>query len=266
MVVAVCNDGGVYAFSDSGDGLWAALPAGREFQGIGAYAGLSDLLPYWLDGREEFRLDAQTGTRVAGPAPGLWRGRGGVRTGVLAMAGPNRGIVDRCGHSVHPVVGAAPNSEPTIVGNPDETIVVGAPLPDNTGVLTTLHGPDGALRAGPKKTGAVVAAGADGTFITVSCLNRATPRPKTPVEVIGLDGDLQVRWRVPLEPPPGTPIGFGHQCPGLGVVLDPDGMLYLAQASAGGVLLHAVQTDSPGLAETSWPVLFGDNEASNWWD
>jgi hypothetical protein len=42
--------------------------------------------------------------------------------------------------------------------------------------------------------------------------------------------------------------------------------MYLVQAGNSGVILHAVQTDSPGLAETTWPVIFGDNEGSNWWD
>jgi hypothetical protein len=50
-------------------------------------------------------------------------------------------------------------------------------------------------------------------------------------------------------------------------VLDDDGVLYLARALSGGdenVETLAIQTQSPGLAESSWPSLRHDNRGTMW--
>jgi hypothetical protein len=78
-------------------------------------------------------------------------------------------------------------------------------------------------------------------------------------ELIAYTSDLEEMWRLNLGKPDNCPIGNG--------VLDEDGVLYLARALSGGdenVEILAIQTQSPGLAESSWPSLRHDNRGTMW--
>jgi hypothetical protein len=262
--LAFCNDGGVYSLNRTGGVDWGVSPVGKNFASFMSDTIIGDYVPLYVNARE-LRLDAQTGEDLGGQPSLFWRGVGGTTTGILS-ATPSAQVLDRCGKTKFELEGAPAQSYPRIVGVPDEAILTMAlGTSDSTGRLT-LFSKDGALLAGPSPWGAPVAAGADGTFYVLSCINRRSEPSAQPRELIALDGNLELRWKVALPEPAGTVVGLGHQCPASGVVLSDDGIMYLVQAGDSGVILHAVQTDSPGLAETTWPVVFGDNEGSNWWD
>jgi hypothetical protein len=70
--------------------------------------------------------------------------------------------------------------------------------------------------------------------------------------------DLKELWRLDLG---------GSECAGVTgkVVLDDDGVMYLTRVADGGVVeALALQTASPGLAESSWPSLRHDNRGTAW--
>jgi outer membrane protein assembly factor BamB len=115
---------------------------------------------------------------------------------------------------------------------------------------------DGTVVQGPvARQGEPFLAGADGTIYTVNC---AFSSPKAN-ELIAYTTDLQELWRLDLGASKACPVGNG--------VLDDDGVLYLVRSVGGGVNkaeIVAIQTQSPGLAESSWPSLRHDNRGTMW--
>jgi hypothetical protein len=117
------------------------------------------------------------------------------------------------------------------------------------------YGADGTVLQGPVAgQGEPFVAGADGTIYTVNC---ASSSPKAN-ELIAYTVDLQELWRLDL--------GVSNPCPAGNGVLDDDGVLYLVRGISGtnGAEVVAIQTQSPGLAESSWPSLRHDNRGTMW--
>jgi outer membrane protein assembly factor BamB len=114
---------------------------------------------------------------------------------------------------------------------------------------------DGKVVQGPiAGQGEPYLAGADGTIYTVNC---ASSSPKAN-ELIAYSTDLREIWRLDL--------GVSNNCPAGNGVLDDDGVLYLVRGhkEEWAVEILAIQTQSPGLAESSWPSLRHDNRGTMW--
>ena len=111
--------------------------------------------------------------------------------------------------------------------------------------------------AGPAAgEGRPVAAGADGTIYTFRC----DSSPPAVNRVLAYSADLQELWRLDLG---------GSSCLQItgNVVLDDDGVMYMMRAApdvAGGTQVLAIQTASPGLADSSWPSWRHDNRGTAW--
>jgi hypothetical protein len=114
----------------------------------------------------------------------------------------------------------------------------------------------GGIVAGPSPAeGQPLAAGADGTIYMVSCQG-GTPSLNL---ILAYSSDLRELWRFDLG---------GDFCMGMtgNVVLDDDGVMYLMRSSPNisGTQLMAIQTGSPGLADSSWPSWRHDNRGTAW--
>jgi len=109
---------------------------------------------------------------------------------------------------------------------------------------------------GPKPAeGLPVAAGADGTIFSFKCPDPLmAPTSSDAAELVAYDGaTLAVSWK----------LSIGGACPQGNVALDERGVLYLSHIDAnGGSEVVAVQTRSPGLADSSWPSWRRDNSGS----
>ena len=115
--------------------------------------------------------------------------------------------------------------------------------------------------AGPIGAGSPVAAGADGTYYAVTCINTPITDQAQAPDLVAYDGKLQEKWRIALPVP--VFAGKWYKCPVPGVVLEENGIMYLA-VEADGTYLIAVQTNSPGPADSTWPLRFRDNHGSSW--
>ena len=107
--------------------------------------------------------------------------------------------------------------------------------------------------------GRPLVAGADGTIYTVGC--QASQQVGTPATnwILAYSSDLAELWRFDLG---------GGSCLGMtgSVVLDEDGVMYLMRSSpnTSGTQVMAIQTRSPGLADSSWPSWRHDNRGTAW--
>jgi len=113
----------------------------------------------------------------------------------------------------------------------------------------------GRVASASSAKGIVAAVGADGTIYTVAC--EAGP-PKNVARAYS--PDLAEYWTFDL--------GGDRFCLGItgNVVLDEDGVMYLMRNSPNitGTQIVAIQTRSPGLADSSWPSWRHDNRGTAW--
>ena len=129
----------------------------------------------------------------------------------------------------------------------------GNPLSPN---MMTLYDADGAVVGQPRAVeGRPLAAGADGTIYTVRCEGGTPPLNR----IVAYASDLLRLWSFDLG---------GDFCMGMNgnVVLDNDGVMYLKRSSpnTSGTQVMAIQTRSPGLADSSWPSWRHDNRGTAW--
>jgi hypothetical protein len=153
----------------------------------------------------------------------------------------------------------APNTSGVIAGG--ERLVVttyqtdeqGNPLSPN---MMTLYDAEGTVVGGPMPVeGRPLAAGADGTIYTVRCESGTPPVNR----IVAYTSDLLPLWSFDLG---------GDYCLGMNgnVVLDDDGVMYLKRTAPNlaGTQVMAIQTRSPGLADSSWPSWRHDNRGTAW--
>lgn len=124
----------------------------------------------------------------------------------------------------------------------------------NTGRLS-LYDPTGNRARGPTAgKGQPIAVGADGVLYTLSCYGT------NPLEnrLYAYDSSLKELWHLDLGKPQWCPKGYG--------VLDADGVLYLpiSNETVGGDDVMAIQTGSPGLATSAWPMTRHDPRGTMW--
>jgi outer membrane protein assembly factor BamB len=119
----------------------------------------------------------------------------------------------------------------------------------------SLYTVDGRAKIGPLlRDGLPFLAGADGTIYTVHCQYLPPGTPAGTNQLVAYGADLSELWRLDL----------GGGCPSGNGILDADGVLYLARGDESGQNLLAIQTRSPGLADSSWPSLRHDNRGTAW--
>ncbi|MBN2574428.1 MAG: PQQ-binding-like beta-propeller repeat protein [Deltaproteobacteria bacterium] len=129
----------------------------------------------------------------------------------------------------------------------------GNPLSPN---MMTLYDAEGTVVGGPMPVeGRPLAAGADGTIYTVRCEGGTPPINR----IVAYTSDLLPLWSFDLG---------GDFCLGMNgnVVLDDDGVMYLKRTSPNlsSTQVMAIQTRSPGLADSSWPSWRHDNRGTAW--
>jgi outer membrane protein assembly factor BamB len=106
--------------------------------------------------------------------------------------------------------------------------------------------PAGEILAAITTSGFLMALGADGTAYLQDC-------SADPVQIIALDEGLRELWRLPVE-------GMCAE----DAVLGEGGLLYLVNYLYPNQRLVAVQTTSPGLAPTGWPMFWHDARSTRW--
>jgi outer membrane protein assembly factor BamB len=122
--------------------------------------------------------------------------------------------------------------------------------------MMTLYDADGGTIGQPTEVeGIPLVAGADGTIYTVRCEGGTPPINR----IVANTSDLLPLWRFDLG---------GDFCLGVNgnVVLDDDGVMYLKRTAPNlsGTQVMAIQTRSPGLADSSWPSWRHDNRGTAW--
>jgi outer membrane protein assembly factor BamB len=117
------------------------------------------------------------------------------------------------------------------------------------------YDPDGNAVVGPKPgNGFPIAVGADGTLYTVSCKYTNPPENR----LYAYSPTLDELWRLNLGKNSWCPMGNG--------VLDSDGVLYFVIPDENKPVTDviAIQTKSPGLAPSAWPMIRHDNRGTMW--
>lgn len=108
--------------------------------------------------------------------------------------------------------------------------------------------------------GAAFAQGADGSIYATTFPDDNSGEES---DLVAFDEDMNEKWRAHLA---GVfKVLGGH----LSLILDENGVIYVPMANKdpsfyGLGVLVAVQTESPGLADTSWPTVYHDVGASSW--
>ncbi len=121
-----------------------------------------------------------------------------------------------------------------------------------------LWAPDGQKILGPKPgNGRTLAVGADGTIYTTACIDLRRAPEYYAASISAFGPDLESLWR----------LGLGNLCTVGSAALDEGGVLYVVRKLSGipeTVELTAIQTASPGLADSSWPSWRHDNQGTSW--
>lgn len=194
------------------------------------------------------------GQRVAG-FPGIWELGWDFGIGIGSLV-----CFDTCGSQKWSTwVDSSWNEDSGIIAAGEHLVAVKWKANSNGDRLTpdsmSLYDVYGNVVGGPVEgAGKPFVAGADGAIYTVNCEQSSSKAN----QVVAYSADLTEMWRID--------IGLVDNCPVGNGVLDRDGVLYLTHAmgTGQGVEVVAVQTQSPGLAESSWPSLRHDNRGSSW--
>jgi hypothetical protein len=122
----------------------------------------------------------------------------------------------------------------------------GEPSPSIIGVS-----PDGHIVSGPVPSSQLAwLVGADGTLYVVDIRSStATSR------LVALSPSLETLWTLEID---------GSFNAGAHAIMSDDGILYAQVSQNQGNTVVAIQTTSPGPAESSWPMLRHDSRSSNW--
>jgi outer membrane protein assembly factor BamB len=268
MLLAVCNDGGMYGVNVAARSvMWQAAVYS---------AGVFDIYPAPSVGEEALFAPAFREPRGLWIVDPLTGNRSGFvdtqRADIFALS--SRGflagsakdplaLLDNCGRVRWSVSAVEPIRIPLIIGLPDERVFV-SEIIEGQSRLSVVALEDGKRLGGPVGSGTPIAAGADGTFYAVTCDNGNAFPEETAVapDLVAYTGTLEEKWRVPLVVP--THRGF-YGCPRAAVALAADGVMYMA-VETDATYIVAVQTRSPGIASTPWPLRFRAHSGSRWLD
>ena len=183
----------------------------------------------------------------------------GTRLGIVTQRMEDRGgsypwmhisVLDQCAKERWHLPAERPQW-PVLIGPGDRLFVVERDDYPDSPTSVSVYGPDGDRVAGPTEMAIPWAIGADGAIYAVAC---DSPGLEGPSRLYAYDPDLQERWMVPL----------GDACPMAGPVIDDQGRLFFTWSYERVTEVVAVQTQSPGLAPTSWPTRRADDRGTGW--
>jgi outer membrane protein assembly factor BamB len=258
------SDGAVYALStvDGSRRFRIELTPGEGTPVIGGGAGGALLVLSRAAEPKAQLFDARTGTRLA-----RWPSTDGERFGL--MFGASLGIVtqrmadhggpypwmdiavlDHCSKERFSLPATRPQW-PSLIGFDDALYVVSRDDVERSATSVSVYAASGQLAQGPSPVAPPWALGADGTLYGLEC---DTPGHDGPSRLIAYDPALAELWRVEL----------GASCPAAGPVIDAEGHLYFTWYIEGATEVVSVQTQSPGLAPTAWPVRRRDARGTAW--
>jgi hypothetical protein len=258
------NDGAVYGI-DTADGsrrLRFEVTPGEGTPQVAAGVGGALLVLSRADEPKAQLWDAQQGVQLA-----RWPTPDGERFGL--MFGPTLGIVtqrmadhggpypwmdiavlDPCSTEKWSVP-AARAQWPSLIGFDDRLYVTERDDVEGSPTFVSIYGSDGVRLLGPAPAAPPWALGADGTLYGLQCESSGHDGPS---RLIAYDPQLTELWRVEL----------GASCPHAGPAMDAQGRLFFAWYIGGATEVVGVQTTSPGLAPTAWPVRRRDNRGTAW--
>jgi hypothetical protein len=267
VVYAVASDQRLYALrTKDGSTIWSKATS-PNLHGSFVTSGAGNGLFLQTSGKGTDVLDTRDGSLLGS----LRTVTGGVTYGLIGsiMSGWDFGIAqsandvyDACGNlRWSKWADYSPNTSGVMTVG--EYLVVTSYHSDDKGIpvspnMMTLYDASGAVIGQPAPAeGRPLAAGADGTIYTVACAASGPPTDR----ILAYSPDLSPLWQLDLN-------GGKGFCQGMtgNVVLDDDGVMYLMRASpnTSGTQVIAIQTRSPGLADSSWPSWRHDNRGTAW--
>jgi outer membrane protein assembly factor BamB len=267
ILYGASNDGQLRAFSTKDGGvLWRAKPALVDYSKpyfLAVQGGAGSVVFVGVGGEGTAVFDSRTGVEL-----GRMRLDDGTDHGALGFALGFTGTVfdgkvffDNCGHErwrspflhddSHVFWGG-------ILSLPEIYPAFTPALDSNSYAIPgteemAYYDPDGNTVVGPKPgKGFPVAVGADGTVYTVNC------RYANENRLYAYSPTLDELWRLNLGKNSWCPMGNG--------VLDSDGVLYFVIPDENKPVTDviAIQTKSPGLAPSAWPMIRHDNRGTMW--
>jgi outer membrane protein assembly factor BamB len=159
--------------------------------------------------------------------------------------------LDACGRTRFHLAATRPQW-PVLVGADESLYVVERDDTPGSDTFVSVYDVAGKRVKGPIAAAPPWGLGADGTVYAAQC---DAPGHDGPSRLIAYDGEtFAEKWRVEL----------GASCPSAGPVIDAEGRLYFTWFIDHYTELVAVQTQSPGLAETPWPTRRHDAQGTAW--
>ena len=253
VLYAATNDEVVRAFRASdGKVLWSQ-PAPADKYSYSRVMGGAGKALFVAFGREHTdALDTRDGSNLGSfvdPTLGqsfTWDWSNWVEGWDIGIAAGRLVAFDVCGHS----------KWATSITRGSGVVAAGEALVTGSKGTLILYAADGNVAAGPAPAeGIPIAAGADGTVYTFRCDDIGMTSTN---RILAYSYDLKELWRLDLS---------ARACLGItgNVVLDDDGTMYLSRpGESTGAEIIAIQTRSPGLANSSWPSFRHDNRGTAW--
>lgn len=244
------SDGFVYALqSKDGSVVWQ-VPGGLNSQGIVGYVDLGNGDLFRMDHRRYSTIDGSAKGALTLDGRSVWEVP--VYSGIMAgyYVSENNEIharsfmLDGCGR----VLWSLPNQagsfwEMQLVGFDDQILVRDGVQAENWYIYTATGQPIQGPIAAPGRTELL---GADGTLYAYDCRSS---------ELVAYSwSGLDKLWSLHLD------MGCDYRT----AVLADDGVLYLASGETTPIQVVAVQTQSPGLADTAMPAWLYNNRRTGW--
>jgi outer membrane protein assembly factor BamB len=261
------TDGYLYAVEGQGGFLrWRTPITGEDERPPVVLGGAGDaVLAIARDGEPRAQLwHTRTGKPVAhlvgpdGERHGAMLGR---ELGIVAQRMEDRGgaypwmhvsVLDTCGNERWSLPAKRPQW-PALIGPEDRLFMVERDDVEGSPTFVSVYDQGGKRVAGPVEMPPPWGIGADGTVYALTCDSSGYEGPS---RLHAYDAALGELWSLPL----------GDSCPMAGPVIDDRGRLYFAWYIDNTAEVVAVQTASPGLAVTSWPVRRHDARGTGWLD
>lgn len=261
------TDGHLYAFDGAAGALrWRTRVTADNQRPPAVLGGAGNaVLAIARDGDPRAQLwNATTGAPTAhlvGPdgerhAAMFGRGLGIVSQRMEDRGGPypwmHVSVLDTCARERWHIAATRPQW-PVLIGPGEQLFMVERDDVEDSPTFASVYDQDGARVAGPVAMPPPWGIGADGTVYAVACDSGGYDGPS---RLHAYDAALNELWTLPL----------GDACPMAGPVIDEQGRLYFAWYIDDGAEIIAVQTASPGIAATSWPVRRRDARGTGWLD
>jgi outer membrane protein assembly factor BamB len=261
------SDGHLYAVGGDGGALrWRTRLTGDGQRPPAVLGGVGDaVLAIARDGAPQAQLwNTATGAPMAhfvGPGGEHHGAMFGRRLGIVTQRLEDRGgaypwmhisVLDSCSRERWHLPARRPQW-PALIGPDDQLFVVERDDVEDSPTFVSVYDVDGKRVAGPVAMPPPWGIGADGTIYAVACDSSGYDGPS---RLHAYDSALEEQWMLPL----------GDSCPMAGPVINAGGRMFFAWYFERVAEIVAVQTASPGVARTSWPVRRHDARGTGWLD